>query len=309
MVQTAPSSIQHPKDRQILVCLGNRHIVFGSGASLPDRRQLGPGDVVTRLRRVGDERDGVEERIASSLVVDGFEVRRGEEQSFGDVAIIDGEGHSALVEIKAGDRSFAGIDLGQAWTELAPATDQGERREIWAFNLERLTLGIIWSEGKFSPAFEQLSAIDVWEFDSTKGVFERRDVLDEVDHWLQRVEGIYDEVESWAVEFGLATTRDRVVPMSEELMQRFAVPDRDMPILDIVNGAKPVASLVPVGLWLIGFNGMIDIITRESTFRLGATPKLPGPSNLVLIDPRTRSRSEWSKEAFTSALGLVHASE
>jgi hypothetical protein len=258
---------------------------------------------------VGDEREGVEERIVGSLVVEGFEVRRVEDQSFGDVVIIDGEGHSALVEIKVGDRSFAGVDLGQAWNELTPAAEKGERREIWAFNLERLTLGIVWSEGRFSPAFEELSALNVWEFDTQGGVFERRDVLDEVDDWTRRVEAIYAEVESWAREYGLVTARDRAVPMSEELMQRFAVSDRDMPILDIMDGPKPVASMVPIGLWLIGFAGMIDIITRGGTYRLGASPKVPGPSNLILIDPKTKNRSEWGREAFRSALGLVHAGE
>jgi len=302
------ASVQ-PHDRQILVSFGNRYVVFGSGASLPDQRQLGPQDVKQKLPRVRDERDGVEARIVDSLVVDGLVVRRVEDGKFGDVVIVDGDGRSALVEIKAGDRAFAGMDLAQAWEELAPAADVGERREIWAFNLERLSLGIVWSEGRLSPRFEQLSALNVWEFNQDGTVFDRHTLLQELDDWSRRVEAVYADVEAWVREDGLTATRDRTVPMSEELMQRFAVPDRDMPILDVTAGPKPIVSMVPAGLWFIGFAGLIDVITQTGTFKLGARPRVPGPSTWVLSRPGSRDQREWSKEEFKSLLGLVPAHE
>ena len=305
----ANPSVQHPHDRQILACLGNRYVVFGSGSSLPDRRQLGPEDVRARLPRVGEPREEDEARIVTSLVVDGFEVQRDENQAFGDVTITDAGGPRALVEIKAGDRDFAGVDLQQAWLELAPAAEAGERREIWAFNFERLSLGIVWSEGRFAPSFERLPALNVWEFSPDGSVFDRRHVIGEIDDWVRRIEAVYADVEAWIRVDGLAASRDRTIPLSEEMMQNFAVPDRDLPIRDVAANGTPLVSMVPVGLWLIGFAGMIDVITRGGTFRLGAVPQTSEPPRWVVIDWKTRARVDWSREAFHSMLGLVSAGE
>jgi hypothetical protein len=49
--------------------------------------------------------------------------------------------------------------------------------------------------------------------------------------------------------------------MSEELMQRFAVSDRELPVLDVLSGNRVTVSFVPRGLWLIGAWGRIDAIT------------------------------------------------
>ncbi len=302
-------SVQHPHDRQILACLGNRYVVFGSGASLPDRRQLGPDDVKVRLPRVGQQQDDAKARIITTLVVEGFEVSSTQEEQFGDIAIVDADGHQALVELKVGDQDFAGLDLGQAWTDLAPVAEAGERREIWGFNFERLNLGIVWSEGRLAPSFEKLLALNVWEFNHDGSVFDRHHVLEEVDDWIRRVETVYADVENWARTDGLTVRRDRTVPMSEEMMQDFAVPDRDMPILDVAADGKPVVSMVPAGLWMIGFKGLVDIITRSGTFRLGAIPQASEPPIWVVVDWKTRTRTNWSKEAFRSILGLVPAGE
>ena len=111
----APSPFD-PNDRQVLVGLGNRHVLFGSGATLCDAPRLGPADVKTRFKRVGSEREGVEARIVESLVVEGLGVRVVENREFGDVELVAPGGQTTLVDIKAGDRSFSGIDLGRAWS-------------------------------------------------------------------------------------------------------------------------------------------------------------------------------------------------
>ena len=295
-----------PADRQILVGFGNRYVVFGSGSTLRGAPRFGPLDVTRRFPRVGDEREGVEVRIAQSLVVEGFEVRVVENRDFGDIELVDPDGRTTLVEIRAGDRDFAGIDLGRAWKELGQADD---RREIWGFNLERLSLGIVWTEAGSSPRMSELPALDVWEFNEDGSEFTRSEVVAKVDEWSRRVAALYDEVEAWAWEDGLTVLRDRTIPLSEELMQKYAVPDRDMPILDLLNGTTPVVTMKPDGLWLIGFNGLIDVITRHGTFWLAGIPQVPAPPVWKLIDPRDRSRMDWGKDALRSLLGLVAAGE
>lgn len=305
MTDTEASPLHHPNSRQVLAAIGNRFVVFGS-VSLRGAPRLGPADVREQLPRVGDDRDDVEQRIARSLVIEGFEVRPVEGREFGDVEIIDPKGRSILVEIKAGDRDFGGINLTRAWQELGQAA---ERREIWGFNLEALSLGILWSNRDAGPGFVRLPPLDVWEFDRAGSVFDRAKVAAEVEEWSARVTALYDEVEVWARKEGLAALRDRTIPMSEEIMQKFAVPDRDMPILDLLDGETSVVTMKPDGLWLIGYNGMVDVITRNGTFLLAGTPEAYDPPIWTLIDPRDRSRTPWGRDAFMAALGRVSAGE
>lgn len=305
MTDTEASPLPHPNSRQVLAAIGNRFVVFGS-VSLRGAPRFRPADVREQLPRVGDDSDDVEQRIARSLVIEGFEVRLVEGREFGDVEIVDPEGRSILVEIKAGDRDFGGINLTRAWQELGEAVD---RREIWGFNLEALSLGILWSNRDAGPGFVRLPPLDVWEFDQAGSVFDRAKVAAEVEEWSTRVTALYDEVEAWVRDEGLTALRDRTIPMSEEIMQRYAVPDRDMPILDLLDGETSVVTMKPDGLWLIGYNGMVDVITRNGTFLLAGTPEAYDPPIWTLIDPRDRSRTPWGRDAFMAALGRVPAGE
>ncbi len=305
MTDLEASPILHPNGRQVLAAIGNRFVVFGS-VSLRGASRLGPDDIRERLPRVGDDRDDVERRIARSLVVENFEVRPVEGREFGNVELVDPEGRSILVEIKAGDRDFGGVNLTRAWQVLGEVK---ERREIWGFNLEALSLGILWSNREAGPGFVKLPALDVWEFNQDGSVFDRAKVAAEVEGWSTRVTALYDEVEAWAREEGLTALRDRTIPMSEELMQNYAVPDRDIPILDLLDGDTSVVTLKPDGLWLIGFDGAIDVITRHGTVLLVGVPRYPNPPVWTLIDHRDRNRTPWSREAFASVLGRAPADE
>ena len=92
-------------------------------------------------------------------------------------------------------------------------------------------------------------------------------------------------------------------------MQKFAVPDRDMPILDLMQDETSIVTFKPDGLWLIGFDGAIDVITRQGTVLLVGLPRPPDPPVWTLVDPAGRSRTPWNRNAFLSVLGRVPAGE
>jgi hypothetical protein len=101
---------------------------------------------------------------------------------------------------------------------------------------------------------------------------------------------------------GLRTERKRTVTMAEELMERYSVPDRELPVLDVLRGEDPVASFVPRGLWIIGANGRIDIITR-SGFRFLTDRGRNGAPNWVVIDSQDRKKAkELNEHSFRSIL-------
>jgi hypothetical protein len=60
-----------PANRQVLINLGNRFVVFGSEGGLPESLRFNPADSPILLR-VADESEGVEARLVEALQVFGM---------------------------------------------------------------------------------------------------------------------------------------------------------------------------------------------------------------------------------------------
>jgi hypothetical protein len=97
---------------------------------------------------------------------------------------------------------------------------------------------------------------EVTELELTSDHVERR-----VDDWARRIDALYTLIESWLPP-GWTAERSRTRRMHEPLMQRFNLPARELPILDLVHDGHRVASIEPRGLWIIGTNGRLNL-TRE----------------------------------------------
>jgi len=99
-----------------------------------------------------------------------------------------------------------------------------------------------------------------------------------VDDWAARVETLLQSIESWLPPRWSA--RGRKVLMDEELMRHYGVSPRELPALDLLEGSTLRATVDPLGLWVVGGNGRVD---------------LRGPNGLfVLVDvSEEMGRSAW----------------
>jgi len=93
----------------------------------------------------------------------------------------------------------------------------------------------------------------------------RDDVQRRVDDWVQRISGLYSQVEAWLPD-GWTVERKRTRPMHEEVMREVGLPPRDLPILDLVRDGRPAARIEPRGLWIIGANGRLDLVTGTAHY-------------------------------------------
>lgn len=262
-----------PDRRQILVNIGNRFVVFGPEGGLPEPLRFDP-DASPTLPRVADESDVAESRITETLQVAGM--TRAQSQSAGnigaDIELVNSAGDHIRVEVKVRERDPKRRDFDTGMERLNLAKSKNQRAEVWFFNIERLKLTVMRLEGS-ALQFDQLVPLNVWE-KTSEGIFERNRVVDEVEDWVRRIERLYAQVREWVVDKGdLRLEQTRTVTMSEEMMQKFAVTDRELPILDVLCGDQVVTSFVPRGLWLIGAWGRIDIITKKRTWILVAIKK------------------------------------
>jgi hypothetical protein len=264
-----------PAKQQVLINLGNRFVVFGPEAGLPEPLRFDPADSPI-LPRVADESDVAETRIAETLQVSGMtRVTPGPDAAVGDadVELVDPAGNRILIDIKVRESEPKLRDLQSGTERLNQAKSKGHNLEVWFFNIERLKLVVMRLDGS-SLRVDPLVPMNVWTRTS-EGIFERQRVIEEVDDWSHRVECLYSDVREWLDDNKqLRLEQTRTVTMSEEMMQEFAVKDRELPLLDILRGEQVVASFVPRGLWLIGAWGRIDVITRDRTWILIAIKHL-----------------------------------
>jgi len=295
-----------PTKRQVLANIGNRYVVFGDRRALPGGRLLGPEDVHQPFsERVSDEYEFPAARLERSIVVDGAEVRPAGGPDHGwDIEIVYPDGSMSLVEIKARTRDFTSRELDQNIARLRDIQASGlGAPEIWNFNIERLNLHIVTLGGDGSFQSIVLQPLNVWQFNPDGSTFDRSMIESRVADWGKRIDDLYADIEAWSAGLDVIIDRSRTIRMSEELMQGYAVPDRDLSILDLSKHGRAILSFVPVGLWVFGSNGRIDIISsRGTTLLLDLARPLTKPNWSVLTNKTERSFEPWTKAAFLKIL-------
>ncbi len=113
-----------------------------------------------------------------------------------------------------------------------------------------------------------------------------------VGDWLERLQKLRDEIDAWLKrpEFNRLVIEDREPEtMNEELMQRFDVSPQKMPVYEIKSGSQRVMRVQPKGLWIIGANGRVDLITKTSASILAdQSEPLSGSSNWQIYNSKSR---------------------
>lgn len=292
--------------RQILSVIGNRYVVFGPSPGLEQPVMFDPDRDAPLLPRIADESDFFAERLIQSLRVYGMErvVVLEPGSSEADLVLADHEGAPIFIDVKVRAHSPKSRDLNAGYEQIRLGRDEGKNIEVWHFNTERLNLSIQ-AYDKNIPIHCELPPTDVWE-KTDSGLYRRDNVVAEVSRWDQSVKQLYRDVVEWCSDISdVKFESSRTVTMSEELMQKFAVSDRELPILDVVSGDQVLASFVPRGLWLIGAWGRIDVITQKQTRMLvmmrvddvGLEWRIVSPDNRRQTEPLTKELMRCLLEA------------
>ena len=90
-----------------------------------------------------------------------------------------------------------------------------------------------------------------------------------VKDWKLRVSKLYKEVGSWLHDKPeYKVTLGVKVRMYEELMEKYGIAPEEIQTADLYKGDKLIASFMPIGLWVIGANGRIDLLTSQGSYTL-----------------------------------------
>jgi hypothetical protein len=268
---------QELESRQVLAVIGNRYVIFGPMLGLEQPVMFNPDTDVLVLPRVPDESEFAPERLIQSLRVYGMERLAVPDSDISeeDIVLADREAKPIFIDVKVRAHNPKLRDLNAGYERIRVGQEEGKNVEVWHFNTERLNLSIQAYDGAM-PMHCELPPVDVWE-KTDSGIYRRSQVVSEVSRWEGSVKQLYAEIATWLRDMpGAKFETSRTVTMSEELMQKFAVSDRELPVLDVVLGDQVLASFVPRGLWLIGAWGRIDVITPTQTQMLIMKPLVNG---------------------------------
>lgn len=118
--------------------------------------------------------------------------------------------------------------------------------------------------------------------------------------WERRIDDLYIQIEGW-LPAGYAAQRHRTKLMHEEMMQKFGIAARRLPILNITRGSVPVATIEPRGLWIIGANGKLDMIVGQKQYIIVDTAEnLASPSWIFTPFSNRRERQPLTQQTFCS---------
>ena len=291
-----------PLPSQFLVNLGNRFAVFGLEGA-PPRSAFDPNEHSSYWPRVADEAEVASERIAQSLIAPGFDVERPPSSEMADIVLRQGD-RTYLVDVKVRERDPKERDFNEAVRLIENAKATGQDLQVWFVNLERLKTVVVTGD-RSSLQIKTFVPWDVWS-QGDEGPFTRAYVASRVDDWERRVGAFYDTVRDWVAGAGLTTETTRSMVMSEELMQDFAVTDRNIPILDVLRQNDAVASFVPRGLWTIGSRGRIDLITEQTTRMIVDLSADEGKSDWQLVSAESRrDRQPFTRQVFLDLVGVA----
>lgn len=124
-------------------------------------------------------------------------------------------------------------------------------------------------------------------------------IEERVNDWILRLNGIFSFVKkTLGNESEIQFYDEKTVIMNEELMQKYDVNPVELSILEIKKGNKLLASFKPKGLWVIGANGRIDILTAKGSYILVDLEGKEKPSDWQVYTPQNRKKSISFNEEF-----------
>lgn len=115
-------------------------------------------------------------------------------------------------------------------------------------------------------------------------------IVERIKDWKARLNDLGRIIEGWANKIEGATVRRTEIPQArEELMQRYGVDPQYLPAVAVLQGSHRV-SFVPLGLWVIGANGRVNITTNHHNYILIDGAEFQSPPDWIIVDPFLRNK-------------------
>ncbi|EIC21630.1 hypothetical protein [Thiorhodovibrio frisius] len=127
-----------------------------------------------------------------------------------------------------------------------------------------------------------------------------------VDDWVKRIANLYSSIQEWLDPLpSYEIKKENDVRMYEELMQKNDISERTLTSLEIYFEGSIVATVKPIGLWIVGANRRVDILLNKGAIMLvDISEHFEAPIWISHQRPKTGKGEEFNKEYFFNLLGV-----
>ncbi len=138
----------------------------------------------------------------------------------------------------------------------------------------------------------------------------KEDVEKRIKDWTSRLSDLYSSIKEWLDSVPSYEVRERSdVEMYEELMQKHGIPPKALKSLDVYYGGRIIAAIKPIGLWIIGANGRVDILFKDgAVILIDESDRFQTPRWISHKRPKRNKGVKFDKNYMFDLLG-VHENE
>lgn len=119
-----------------------------------------------------------------------------------------------------------------------------------------------------------------------------------VKDWKKRVSDLYATIRAWTKQTDYSIKTGGKITMYEELMAQFNVQPVEIDTADIFKDGKIVLTIKPKGLWTIGANGRIDILSTRGSYMIVDTAAQFTTPKWKLYNGDKKNGTDLTKQAF-----------
>ncbi len=131
---------------------------------------------------------------------------------------------------------------------------------------------------------------------------DKQQVEKRVKDWKKRISDLYSIVKLWLKDSEYSLKLGNKVTMYEEQMSQFNVPSTEVDSAEIYKEGKKVMIIKPKGLWVIGANGRIDILSTDGNNMLIDYSEPFEAPKWKLYNGDKKNGVEFTKEKFLQIL-------
>jgi hypothetical protein len=127
-----------------------------------------------------------------------------------------------------------------------------------------------------------------------------------VDDWEIRVHNLIENLKEWTKDNDfIKINPSRKLKMHEGLMKTFNVSMREIESADILKNDKIIFALKPFGLWIIGANGRIDLLSAKGNYILiDEAESFQQPKWKLFLKNNKKQGKDFTKDVFNQLLEL-----
>lgn len=124
----------------------------------------------------------------------------------------------------------------------------------------------------------------------------------QIKDWKKRISSLYSTLQDWLKGTKYTLKSGAKVTMYEEPMSLVDIKSTEVDTVDIYRGNRIVLSFKPRGLWVIGTNGRIDIISLKKGYILVDVSNQFKPPHWKLFNGESTNGNEFKKQLFFQLL-------